>query len=111
MKNKKCGNCGASVDVDSVGKCKYCGSAFSKEEDNRPIVINNYYTVEKNVVRSDYSKKDRDNPYVEEESYEEKHAPEINLFLCIFLFLVFPIAGFIYLLYKISKSKGHNKDE
>ena len=106
MKNKKCGNCGASVDVDSAGKCKYCGSTFSKEEDNRPIVINNYYTVEKNVVHPlDYSKKDRENPYVEEESYKENHAPEINLFLCIMLFLIAPIAGVIYLLYKITKSK------
>ena len=115
MKNRKCNNCGASVDIEVGEKCKYCGSVFVKPEEDRPIVINNYYTVEKDSGKTVEHKKNRStrNPYVEEETLQEKNDPEINILLCVFLFLISPIAGGIYLAYKIYKlhERRHEDDE
>ena len=106
MKNRKCNNCGASVDVEVGEKCKYCGSVFVKPEDDRPIVINNYYTVEKKEVQSSAQNRSNDgyNKYVEDETELEKLDPEINLVLCVFLFVISPFIGVVYLLYKINKA-------
>ena len=110
MKDRKCINCGASLDVRPGEKCKYCGTMYVEDNSDRPVVINNYYSVDKKAgdvedVRSN------GNPYIEEETVIEKHDPEINLVLCIFLFVISPFIGGVYLLWKVLKSHKMKYDD
>ena len=98
MKNAKCTNCGANIEVDEksdAGICPYCKSAYITEKavslysnttTNNAGVINNYYT--------------QPSPQVQKViQLRAEPRPKINVGLAIlgFIFYIFP--GVLYIAY------------
>lgn len=103
MKNAKCTNCGANIEVDETkeaGVCKYCNSAYVTEKaiqnyntnvtnnatNNAQTIVNNYYTaapVQENVrIKKIIPTEPR---------------PKINVGLAILLCWLYIIPGIIYI--------------
>ena len=92
MEENQCKNCGAMVDFESTTKCPYCGTAYTKKEneDSEPkqVIINNYYNGEKEED--------------ETPTYTSNKNLNINVPVLVILWVVFPLLGFIYLVKKLS---------
>ncbi len=90
MKRVKCESCGARIDLNS-NKCPYCDTIYkSSNEESQQVVVNNYY----NVNTSEGL----------EQKVKVTNNLGLNIPLLIVLFVFFPVAGIIYLIYKFSKA-------